>query len=795
MIYFAVGFNHADDVIKDIGIFLKSIKKRGRIMKLKKLLRALVSLVLVVTLFMGTCTNAFAATARGNKYIKEVIISYGNTADEAKNWLIDNGYEVLDYNLNEGADDTFSTARAVYLGYTTTDDADEAITDMKLMNMKGGYSVKDYQMLLSEQEDNIKVFFDNFKVAINEYRANYNAGQERAIAAHDLLNMLYDDDTQQNLGDLLLNKVKEEYTDEEFAALSAEEQAKAADMTTILMQANGNAILVMEQLIAMATDDGDTLWTIRYQEAKTYDEMLDELMQSKNLTVSEAEKQLAAEYDEDAKKIAANFENYKSYLEKYTNSGITIDNTAEEIEAYANANEDFSYSDWCAIGTQYELLKDLENNDISLLDLITSDEYDVENDDRYMLYPLVASLTKGQRACLDFLSTYQLVALGINDNDTVKASMEEIGITSIEGLQNVSIYEGVDRSIFGGDVALTGEAYRLQNSSGKSVYGEDDSSVISTTSIVLYSTFAVSTAMTVFSWVYSPHLDQLSLRFYDEMNKAKYYTKLVGENLEKLKTELKSLTDPADIADQTARINEEQELLDKAIAERKEAIAAYKSTSYWSKIMFYAKIGITCATIVLFAASLWSTYEDLKEYYNAEFTPIPSNMVNQGVNENSEKVYTYYSAVKCNRVAQGMVTDSTKILGDFGDLNGDVGRQWLALYTTKDSSAGNPITTDFTVQYNNTNIPNESTALSIFCESTAQNLTNKKAGYTYADSKDGIYLFYGTDSNAFAGSIFSNGKYIMVGGISALVAAVIAFVVGEIFGNKKLKKKKKAATT
>ena len=92
-----------------------------------------------------------------------MIISYGKTADEAKQWLTDNGYEVLDKNLNEGADDTFSTKRAVYLGYKTTNDADEAITDMKLMNMKGGYSVQDYQMLLDEQKTNIKNFFKDFK--------------------------------------------------------------------------------------------------------------------------------------------------------------------------------------------------------------------------------------------------------------------------------------------------------------------------------------------------------------------------------------------------------------------------------------------------------------------------------------------------------------------------------------------------------------------------------------------------------------------------------------------------------
>ena len=136
-----------------------------------------------------------------------------------------------------------------------------------------------------------------------------------------------------------------------------------------------------------------------------------------------------------------------------------------------------------------------------------------------------------------------------------------------------------------------------------------------------------------------------------------------------------------------------------------------------------------------------------------------------------------------------MITDSTRILGDYGDLNGDVGKQWVALYTTTDSAAGDPITTDFKVQYKDTNVPGERTPLSIFCESVAQNLTNNKSGYTYADSKGGIYLFYGTDENALTGSIISDGVYyVLVGGGCAIVAAAIAFFVGKSVGKKGKKK-------
>ena len=216
------------------------------------------------------------------------------------------------------------------------------------------------------------------------------------------------------------------------------------------------------------------------------------------------------------------------------------------------------------------------------------------------------------------------------------------------------------------------------------------------------------------------------------------------------------------------------------------ALTAMGNARDTMKIFRYAGIAMTCISIVLFAVSIWSTYNDIKAYYNAEFTPIPMHMVDESVNDNDEKVYTYYTAVKCNRVAAGFVTDATKLLDDYGDINGDVGRQWVALYTTKDKAAGDPITTEFMIQYGDSSLPNEScTVLSMFGEDSVQNLTNEQAGYTYDDDKGGIYLFFNTDKNAFAGSVFSNGTYILVSAAAAVVVGLAAFIVGVEVQKKK----------
>ena len=736
---------------------------------LKKTFKAALSLVLAMVLTFSTCANVLAASNKST-YIKDVVLSYGKTADEAKAWLTENGYEILDYDLNEGADDTFSTARAVYLGYTTTNDAEEAITDMRLMNMKGGYSVQDYQMLLEDQKANIKLFMDNFIVAINEYRANYKAGQGRAVAAHDMLNLLYDDDSQQYMGDALLNKIKEEYSDEEWSALSEDEQAKVADMTTILMQANSDAVLTIEQTLATATDTGDTLWIDRYESAGSYDDMLDAIMEEKNLSVNEAEKALAAEYDEDAKTIAAQFESYKDYLEKYTNSDISFENTEAEIEAYQAEHADFDQVNWFAAGTQYELISRLMNDGISLYELVTSEDYDVKGADSYLLYPLVSCLTEGQRACLELLPMYQVVALGINNDAAAEEGMESLTDELTEKLKT-SIYDGVDRTIFGGDVALTNEAIRLQAATGKNAVdtGWDH---ISGASIALYASFAVSLAMTVGAWVANAHFYNLQVEYSSMAYNIGAAKAAVADNVEKIAAGGATM-------DQINTYNQ-------AAMDARDAVRVGARAQGWATFFKYAGIAMTCISVVLIGLSLWSTYNDLKDYYNAEFTPIPMHMVDENTNDSGEKVYTYYDAVKCNRVEAGFVTDANKLLGDYGDINGDVGRQWVALYTTKDKAAGDPITSVPVVQYKSSDIPKgSSAALSMFGENVAQNLTNEQLGYTYDDDMGGIYMFYNVDESAFAGSVFSDSSYILISVAAAAVVGIAAFFAGAGVQKKK----------
>ena len=110
-----------------------------------KIISMILALLMLVT---GLPITAFAATEK--IYIKEVRISTASDESTAKQWLTENGYAVLDVNLNQK-----SGGDAVYMGYITTTNPDEAITDMAVMQMDGGYSFAEYEAMIEERKKDI----------------------------------------------------------------------------------------------------------------------------------------------------------------------------------------------------------------------------------------------------------------------------------------------------------------------------------------------------------------------------------------------------------------------------------------------------------------------------------------------------------------------------------------------------------------------------------------------------------------------------------------------------------------
>ena len=241
-------------------------------MKALKGLKALVALVLTLTFIALVPLNTVAAADTG-KYVSEVYVAYGKDAEAAKKALGDKGFTPIEGNLNENGD-TY-----VMMGYKTTDNIRESITDIAVMNMDGNFNTTEYKEVLRQRKTDVAELLTEFMATIREYRANLKAGKAKATAVHDLLNKLTDDDSGKPLGDLFNSETLQDKVGVN-KSITDENKEKLPDLLTILMQGNSAYILTIENLLSLAADTNDNTWVDRFAE-KNYDDMLDELEDSR----------------------------------------------------------------------------------------------------------------------------------------------------------------------------------------------------------------------------------------------------------------------------------------------------------------------------------------------------------------------------------------------------------------------------------------------------------------------------------------------------------------------------------
>ena len=203
-----------------------------------KLLKVLISMILVATMCVTMMMPASAG--RVTYYLSDLKMAEAATADEAKQLLTDAGFTVFDKNLNPGAD------KAVYLGYKKSTNVDDAITDVKVMNMNGGFNISDYETIFEEAMDTYSSEINKLRIAANEFAANYKAGKKEAQLAYRQLNYYYvenDKGVKTYMGDYILNFPTEN-----------------DDFADILLKGNTNILNNIKILLSMGVaDDGNLL--------------------------------------------------------------------------------------------------------------------------------------------------------------------------------------------------------------------------------------------------------------------------------------------------------------------------------------------------------------------------------------------------------------------------------------------------------------------------------------------------------------------------------------------------------
>ena len=160
-------------------------------------------------------------------------------------------------------------------------------------------------------------------------------------------------------------------------------------------------------------------------------------------------------------------------------------------------------------------------------------------------------------------------------------------------------------------------------------------------------------------------------------------------------------------------------------------------------------VGFSIAMVILAGISIYMTYRDMKAFYKVDFTPIPHYMIDEkdliGYNAKGEKIVlknqsAYYKAVFCNRKPGD---EYYKTVGNVADLNGDVGKQWLALYAESNENK-NPILADSLKYVSVHKIPSGyEKGIHMFGTDAAENLNNPL--YVWNDTAPMVYVYFKTD--------------------------------------------------
>ena len=775
--------------------------------------KRIISIILTLCLTFLATIPVFAARVYEVEYISELRIVYASDYSDAKGELIALGlddYKVFNANLNK---DTGNTG--VFLAYKTTTDIEDAITDIAVMQMNGGYNEGNYQQMIKQSYNEYLEFGENYLVAIDYFNKAHDAGHYLSQIARRQLNF-YNVVTE-GIDDI--PSFEGELIGDIFA-----DGIEAGELATIFMEGNSYALDNIRSLLAMG---------VSYNEnGKTYLENVQD----------EAEKYGAdnsiyanEDYSDLAEIIAPTITVFRDMFKEFEAHEGDLNYSDEKI-----TEEELYYSEYKFMSEMAKATKYLDGKTFYQFCL------DFKNDkSKYSdLYPLVAALNDGQEAMTKVAHFYDVVRYS-----TIITSAEEIDaqLVEMEAKYNenpFNVYTGVDRTIYRDTFALTSEAYRADayTESGLSAALYDGklsglnvaATVVGSIGVAYiayglgnygYSLWTAKKAYDAYYVQYDSVLIQFS-KIQDENISSLYNGSSFEHAINDLAVECSSyrgdgygvqeiykwtLSDKYSYLEKYCNSNvmtgSGTKYLD-AFNQVKKQFETYqanstdpifisarseaaKATENVSKSATVLK-GATVIGGLMMLVSAIKLGIDIYNYYHPEYSDIPTAMVDV-INTKDGDRYIKYNVV----YEAEPQSDGTLIAGD---LNAFSAERWNALYYTKSYEAGKPLLAyDYVVSHTNNLPPENHMPIHRFGEVVCYNL-NK---YNFDDDYS-IYLSIKQSDNQkkavadvpeIVGSVFSAGYIILAGGVG--IAAGVGGTIGtmEIIKKRKNKAIPEAETT
>lgn len=720
-------------------------------------------IALAVAVMMLVMAPAQSMAASGDKYISEVYVMYAKKPDDAERALKNRGYIPVKGDLNVAAKD------CAVLGYKTTTDKSKALTNISLMNSKGGYSVGDYENLIKTRKKDIAAFLKSFMYAVKEFRYNYDVKKnERAKLAYELLNKYYDPDSKMKMGDLLLGDTLQDKVGID-KSIDYDNTKNLPDLVTIIMQANTIALSSIYEILAMAVDTSDKSWMQRYSDMD-YDDMYAEAQKKyPDLIGGFLQEKVRGMYHGDAvllfksaQRLGPKFKQYeKSKLKLAKADGKALDDKygkpgTESIDKLDNLNEIKNYIE---VGALYENIKNHEGKKLKkgeMLELFTREYSDgtIGGGAPEFFYVMAATLSKGQKALLPLVPVEDLLTYGFMDEQgwtkELDAKKEKFAY-----IDKANIYESVDRDIYltDGTVAVTDEAKRKK--AGILEPTLDDKGIRHILGVAATVSWGITGATFAYTKFAQSRFSKAADYWVDQLGESRFED--LFNELGDAKKVAEHVTDPKN---GFVDMNEGGKFSTAALDEEAEIFAShYDFYKPMQKVLKYATIALAIISAGLTIAALVTDEK-------VDLPPVPKYMID--VSEKDDKnLQITYQAADSNAPEYFKKKDKDDYQKVYADTKAYEGKQWLVVYTSTDKNAGKPAAPDIVVT-KDPNMPSGYTeALNIIGEKGATNLVNKhymnfSRAKELLTKNNKVYVFYKEHEDSGVASLFTNGIAMLV---------------------------------
>ena len=768
---------------------------------MNRIFKRIITMTLILALFV--CGVIPVIAVEDEEYLSDLKIIYADDYSEAEEILEDSeleDYILLDANLNDTTGEI-----GVWLAYKTTTDIEDAITDIAVMQMDGGYKEGNYQEMIKQSLAEYVAMGENYLTAIEYFSNAYNAGNYLADIAHRQLNFY----------NVVTVGIEDQpsFEGERIGDIFISGDITAKELAVIFMEGNSYALDNIRSLLAMGVsyneDDATYLEKVT-AEAEKYST-------NKDLYIDQDLRDLATV-------IAPTITVFGDMLEELDAQKYDLnynDDVITELE--------LKYMEYQLIA---EMLKATEYmNGKTLYDFCI--KYTLNTEDVSDLYPLAAALNEGQIAMTKVNHYYDVVRYSMTIMDDAEIEAELDKMEEEYGEYPFNVYSGVDRTIFYDTFALTSEAYRADAYTDEGLLAALYSGKLSSLNIAMtavgsvgacllgaglarygYMKISASKASSALATVKANVFD--SYKAYEKFNGTIGFNYYGNDNPARVTERFFECIQASDdvVEPNFANWNFQQqyEYLDKFFTSHPDSFYANDFGAFRTQVSEYmdknqalvtAKAKAQAATNtlnggmnlvygmsivggIMLLSSAITLGISIRNYYNPKYSDIPTALVDLIDTPDGDR-YIKYDVVYGAELGG---ENNNELVA--ADLNAFEAQRWNALYYTKSYEAGKPLLADEFKVSTRSNVPDAKyMPVHGFGEVICYNLN--KYNFDYDDS---IYLSIRQSSNQksavadvpeLIGSVFSTGWLVLAGGCGITVGAGATILAENIVKRKKNK--------